>query len=97
MENEPVGRPGPRRLPAILILAAGALVLGAGVLILLLAGQSVGGSLATGPQILVDRTEIDFGQIPVNQRVKADFTLTNGGGQALQIVGQPQVDVVKGC
>ncbi len=98
MDNEPDRRPGARRLPAILLLAAGALVLGTGVLVLLLTGQSVGGGgVATSPQILVDRTEIDFGQVPVNQRVRADFTITNAGGRPLQIVGQPQVDVVKGC
>ncbi len=87
-----------RRL-AILILSLGAVVLAAGVLLLTTMGGSagIGGGVATSPQIAMDQTEIDFGRVPVNQRVQADFTITNTGGQPLRIVGQPQVDVVKGC
>ncbi len=88
-----------KRSLVILILSLGAVVLAAGVLMLTTMGGSagIGAGVATSPQIAMDRTEIDFGQVPVNQRVRADFTITNAGGQPLRIVGQPQVDVVKGC
>ncbi len=92
-----------RRSPLPLLAAFGGLaVLIAGVVWALLAGQPSlvpggAGRVATSPQLVTDRTEIDFGQVPVNKMVRAVFKLTNAGDQPLKIVGEPRVEVAKGC
>jgi flagellar basal body-associated protein FliL len=53
--------------------------------------------VAGQPNLVVDRGQIDFGKVPVEQVVKAEFELSNTGDQALQILGVPQVEVREGC
>lgn len=57
------------------------------------AGEASGGA----PRLVVDRTEIDLGDLPFDQRATAVFTLTNAGNGVLNIMEEPLVDVVKGC
>lgn len=52
---------------------------------------------ADAPRLVVDRQQIDFGQVPLDIPVKATFQLSNAGGQPLQIVSQPVVEVRQGC
>ena len=53
---------------------------------------------ATGsPKLNVDRDSIDFGKVPLDIPVKAEFKLKNVGGQPLAIKGEPRVELVKGC
>lgn len=52
---------------------------------------------ADAPRLVVDRQQIDFGQVPLDIPVKATFQLSNVGGQPLQIVSQPIVEVKQGC
>jgi hypothetical protein len=49
------------------------------------------------PRLVVDRTEVDLGDLPFDAPAKAVFTLTNTGDGVLKIVGEPQVKVLKGC
>ncbi len=49
------------------------------------------------PRLVVDQRQIDFGKVPLDIPVRATFTLRNGGGQPLQIVSQPVVEVKQGC
>jgi hypothetical protein len=49
------------------------------------------------PRLVVDRTEIDLGDLPFDQRTTAVFTLTNAGNGVLNIIEEPPVEVVKGC
>ena len=50
-----------------------------------------------GPKLSVDRDSIDFGKLPLDQTVRAEFKLKNIGDQPLRIVGEPRVELVKGC
>lgn len=56
-----------------------------------------GGAVKTSPKLVTDRTQIDLGQQPYGNPVKAVFRLRNNGDQPLIILGEPQVEVVKGC
>jgi hypothetical protein len=49
------------------------------------------------PRLVVDRTEVDLGDLPYDAPAKAVFTLTNTGDGVLKIVGEPQVKILKGC
>jgi HYDIN/CFA65/VesB-like, Ig-like domain len=49
------------------------------------------------PELSVDRDSIDFGKVPLNQTVRAEFKLKNVGDRPLRILGQPRVELVKGC
>jgi hypothetical protein len=58
----------------------------------------VAGAASSGtPRLVVDRTEIDLGDLPFDQRATAVFTLTNAGNGVLNIIEEPPVEVVKGC
>ena len=50
-----------------------------------------------GPRLSVDRDSIDFGKLPLDQSVRAEFKLKNVGDQLLAIKGAPRVELVKGC
>ncbi len=91
-EEEMVKKPRIR-----LVIGLAAMLAGLTLLSACASGLLPGGNAATSPRLLVDQDRIDFGQVPYNKPVKAVFQLRNGGDQTLRIVGEPQVDVVKGC
>jgi flagellar basal body-associated protein FliL len=93
--------PLPKRNPLPLILMGIALVLVA-VGAFFLFGRSDNEppkpvETAGRPNLAVDREQIDFGKVPVEQVVKSEFELSNTGDQPLQILGAPQVEVREGC
>jgi hypothetical protein len=91
---------GVRSLVPWLLGAAGLLVLLVGLALALRSpGQSsTSAPLVSGqPKLVVDQERVDFGEVPINKKVKATFKLTNVGDQPLRITGQPQVRVVEGC
>ena len=103
-----VKTPPPKRngLPlrlALPIVAGGALlIIIIGVVLWVNAGRGSSGTnvpaLVTGkPSLVVDRAQIDFGKVPLDIPVKATFKLSNVGDQALQILGEPVVEVKQGC
>jgi hypothetical protein len=98
-----VKTPPPKRNVLPLYLAGGALlVIIIGVVLLANAGRGSSGSSVpaqvTGkPSLVVDREQIDFGKVPLDIPVKATFKLSNAGDQALQILGEPVVEVKQGC
>ena len=49
------------------------------------------------PNLQVDQTGIDFGDVPVNQMVKASFKLSNTGDGALSLTVPPVPEVLEGC
>lgn len=53
--------------------------------------------VAGQPNLAVNRGQIDFGKVPVEQVVTAEFELSNTGDQPLRILGAPQVEVREGC
>ena len=50
-----------------------------------------------GPRLVVDRQEIDFGQVSFNKFVQARFRLKNVGDQPLRIATGPRVEAIEGC
>lgn len=50
-----------------------------------------------GPKLGIDRDSIDFGKLPLDKPVRAEFKLKNVGDQPLAIKGEPRVELVKGC
>ena len=49
------------------------------------------------PRLMVDRSEVDLGDLPFNAPAKTVFTLTNTGDGVLRIIEEPPVEVLKGC
>jgi hypothetical protein len=97
------GKPAARsRLPLLLILVFGGLLLLGGAVwvwqsVQIGADTGAAPTIVTSPKLAVDRTEIDFGQVPFNKVVKANFKISNEGGSPLQIIGAPRVEVITGC
>ena len=52
---------------------------------------------ADGPRLAVDRDSIDLGTQPFERRVSAVFQVTNIGNSALNMLGEPSVELVEGC
>jgi hypothetical protein len=50
-----------------------------------------------GGRLSVDRDSLDFGRVPLDKAVRAEFTLKNEGDQPLRILGEPRVELVQGC
>jgi hypothetical protein len=94
-----------KRTPWLLIIGAGALLLAlAGALLLLRPAPpaGAGGAMAapaagSGPRLAVDQEKLDLGDVSFEQPVVATFHLTNTGDAPLQIVGEPVVAVISGC
>ena len=87
----------------IFFLFAGAVLLVVVGVGLFLAGRpsappaAVNSGVTTGgPHLTVDRERIDFGNVPVNKMVRADFQLSNTGDRQLTMNISP-VRVVEGC
>ena len=49
------------------------------------------------PRLTVDQTIVDEGYIQFNVPVQTTFRLSNIGDQPLNILGEPQVELVEGC
>lgn len=49
------------------------------------------------PRLAVDQTAIDEGDVKLGKSIRSTFRLQNVGDQALQILGEPQVEVMEGC
>jgi hypothetical protein len=49
------------------------------------------------PKLTVDRTTVDDGYVKFETPVQAAFKLSNTGSQPLQILGEPQVELIEGC
>lgn len=49
------------------------------------------------PRLAVDQTAIDEGDVPLGKMIRSAFRLQNVGDQPLQVLGEPQVEVIEGC
>lgn len=97
--SKPTSSPQPPWLP----LVAG------GAVLLIIVGLAIWWSSSSGsptttpqaggstPKLVVDRTTIDDGYVKFETPVQAAFKLSNAGTQALQILGEPQVELIEGC
>jgi len=48
------------------------------------------------PQLVVDRTEIDYGDVAYGQQVSASYQLTNTGDGVL-VIEEPTIKTLEGC
>ena len=95
--------PAPRRFPWLWTAVGAAVVLIAGGVVMLSASASPASRPAAAPQVAgaprlaVDRTTVDEGYVKFGTPVHETFRLSNTGSQPLQILGQPRVELVRGC
>ncbi len=82
-------------LPLIGIMAAAAVLLVAGIALLATGGPGEGPR--TGPRLAVNQDRIDFGRVPLDKTVRAEFTLTNTGDRVLTLDTSTPVQVLEGC
>lgn len=51
----------------------------------------------SGPRLSIAQESFDYGDVKVNQPIETVFRVKNVGDKPLQILDQPQVEVVEGC
>ncbi len=51
----------------------------------------------SGPRLSVAQESFDYGDVKVNKPIETVFRVKNIGDKPLQILEQPQVEVVEGC
>jgi hypothetical protein len=83
--------------PLIWIFAAAAVLLLAGFGLWWASGSSEGGASSTGPRLAVDQERIDFGRVPLDKPVRAEFRITNVGGRTLTLDASAPIQVLEGC
>ena len=49
------------------------------------------------PVLSVDKEQLDFGDVKLNQTVEASFKVSNAGDKTLRFTKAPYVEVVEGC
>ncbi|MCS7222539.1 MAG: hypothetical protein RML36_14835 [Anaerolineae bacterium] len=97
------GRKGPPRSQDrgwLLVLLAVTLLIGGGLIIGLLARSDQAAPVPKvrgAPRVEVSQETIDYGDVKVNTPIETIFRVRNVGDQPLQILGEPQVEVVEGC
>jgi hypothetical protein len=63
-------------------------------------GKSTSNSVpgtANAPHLVVNQSEIDYGDVVFETTLQSEFSLYNTGNLPLVILDEPQVEVVKGC
>ncbi len=87
-----------RQLPWLWLVSGAAVLLIAAGLVLWRSSASpspqTGGSDA---HLVVDKTTIDEGKVKLGTPIRTTFRLSNTGSQPLQILGEPQVELIEGC
>jgi hypothetical protein len=82
---------------ALLIVAAGLLVLAVYFLTWGRAQPAAAIEVTGSPRLRVDRDRVDLGVVQLGKTVQVDFNLTNVGDQTLTFTEAPYVEVVEGC
>ena len=81
----------------------GAGLLLAALFLVLRAGSTATRQNATAPEVVgaprvaVDKDTIDYGDVKLGKTVNTTFDVRNVGDRPLQILGEPQVQIVEGC
>ena len=81
-------------------IPAGLILVGLGILLAIVGAffaMRSGSQVLGNPSLAVDREQIDFGDVKLNQTVTATFTLTNTGTGTLKFTRQPEIEVREGC
>ena len=83
-------------IPVVAVIVV-VVIVGA-VLLLSRGNQSTVTPEVTGkPNLVVDKTVIDFGDVRFEKPVTAVFTLINTGDKPLQILQEPRLELLQGC
>lgn len=82
---------------ALLVAAAGLLVLAVYFLASAIAQPAAAVEVNGSPRLRVDREVVDLGVVKLGKTVQVDFKLTNVGDQTLTFTEDPYVEVVEGC
>ena len=83
------------RLPLVLIIAAGVVLIAAGIFF---ARQGSGSPESGGtPKIAVDREEIDYGEVKLDTPLVFTINVTNTGDGVLRFKDAPYIEVQEGC
>jgi len=96
MREKEIKEPQARRRPWRLVVLGALLLIAAGAASFWWLSEAQNAS-AGRPRLVVDRTEVDLGDLPFNAPAKVVFTLTNAGGSPLDLSENPPVRAVKGC
>jgi hypothetical protein len=90
--------PKPLNTRALLIVLP--LVAAAGGVIAFIIYQSQSNyvpEVAGEPNLVVDETVLDYGDMSFGEPVRAVFKIQNTGDQILRVLGEPRVELVRGC
>jgi len=80
------------------MLAAALLLIGGGVLLWQGTASSEVTPVVTGaPRVFVSQEVVDYGDVKLNTPIETVFRVRNLGDRPLQILGEPQVELVQGC
>jgi hypothetical protein len=83
--------------PLIWIFAAAAVLLLAGVGVWWATGAADTGPGKIGPRLAVDQEKLDFGRVPLDKPVRAEFKITNAGDQTLTLDASAPIQALEGC
>lgn len=96
--------PPKRQLPWIWITAGAALLLIVGGLSLAWGSSPTVSpdpaftpEVSGSPALEIDQAVVNEGDVKLNTMVRTSYTLRNVGDEPLQILGEPQVELVEGC
>ena len=96
-KNRKMTQAGPQRPWWLWAVVAAAVLLVAGGLSMLLISGGSDTTSGGAPKLVVDQTVIDEGYQKLNTPVRTAFTIRNEGDSPLQVLGEPQVQLVEGC
>lgn len=98
--DSPSAHQPPWFLPVVLVLVGATLV----IIVLLLTRPGQTGLPANftpqtngAPRVEVAEDFLDYGSVQFESPVEAVFRVRNVGDQPLQVLGEPQVELIEGC
>jgi hypothetical protein len=83
-------------LPLVAVVAV-VVVIGAALALSRSSQPKVTVDVSGKPNLVVDKSVIDFGDVQYEKPVTAVFTVSNTGDQPLQLLQQPRLEVLQGC
>jgi hypothetical protein len=90
-------QPPPRQFPWPWLAVVGVvLIIGGGLMIWSPSGTAPP-EVTGAPRLAVDQLVIDEGYIKLDRTIHTTFHLKNVGDRPLEILGEPQVELVEGC
>ncbi len=91
------GRQKPDSFPLIWIFGVAAVLLVAGIVAWVATSGGDSGASRIGPRVSVDQDRIDFGRVPFDKTVRAEFKITNTGDRPLTLDASSPITALKGC